>query len=353
MKIVILQDYLRCGGTEHHSIFLTKKLNEHHFPTRLITFRPHGPLASTLDPHCHHTLQSTDLFLDFYAPRLCKTLSKANPDCILCMGTIANSFGEYLKYRLNHKKIITTVRTGKKIPLLYKRSLLASDLILCNCNWAKNQLINKGIPEQKLQVIYNPLLRSKTNVNDLHLRQYSHANHTIVVFICVQNFREGKRHRQLIEYFSQLDPNSDWQLWLVGAGKTQKKCEYLVNKLNLQAKIHFFGAQTDPRPFYKEADVAVSVSQEDALPNFLLEAQQWGLPVIAMDTGGVQEAFVPNKTGFLVNKNDAKTFIRHCNYFIHNSNEIQALGTQAMQFCEATFSPKKQLLKLINVLENL
>lgn len=344
MKVVVLQDYLRCGGTELNSIFLVNKLNQYQIPTQLITFRPGGSVAHKIDPQYHQSLQKIDFKLDLYAPQLSKVLSQINPNCIICMGTVANSFGEYLKYRFKDKKIITTVRTGKKISFFYKRSLNASDLIICNSRWAKEQLLQQGTSEQKVKVIYNPLLLNKGNkgtIPNCYLREYCHANKAAIIFLCVQNFRKSKRHEELINYFAQLDLNSNWQLWLVGEGEQLKKCEYLVSKLNLQKRIFFFGYQADPRPFYEEADIAISLSQEESLPNFLLEAQQWGLPIIALDAGGVKETFIDKESGFLINKYNQKELLERCNYFIHNFTKIGIFGKKAIRYCNKDFSEEK------------
>jgi glycosyltransferase involved in cell wall biosynthesis len=47
-------------------------------------------------------------------------------------------------------------------------------------------------------------------------------------------------------------------------------------------------------------DALLYTSAFDGLPNVILEAMGWGLPVIAPDVGGVSEAVRDGETGFLI-----------------------------------------------------
>ena len=50
MKILIVQDYLRSGGTERQSILLANAFTAAGHPTTLLTFRPGGALDGTVHP---------------------------------------------------------------------------------------------------------------------------------------------------------------------------------------------------------------------------------------------------------------------------------------------------------------
>ena len=50
MKILIVQDYLRSGGTERQSVLLANAFAAAGHATTLLTFRPGGPLDGTVSP---------------------------------------------------------------------------------------------------------------------------------------------------------------------------------------------------------------------------------------------------------------------------------------------------------------
>ncbi len=44
MRIVVIQDYLRCGGTERQSVHLTRYFRAEGYEVGLLAFRPGGAL---------------------------------------------------------------------------------------------------------------------------------------------------------------------------------------------------------------------------------------------------------------------------------------------------------------------
>ena len=88
MKITVLQDRLRSGGTERHSILLSREFAGLGHDARLVTFRPGGQLAGTVAVE-HRSLQPFDTGIDWLAPGLLRTVLGAAPDIVLCMGTVS------------------------------------------------------------------------------------------------------------------------------------------------------------------------------------------------------------------------------------------------------------------------
>jgi UDP-glucose:(heptosyl)LPS alpha-1,3-glucosyltransferase len=117
------------------------------------------------------------------------------------------------------------------------------------------------------------------------------------VLLNVGQFRREKGQADLIRLVADWNPGGDWQLWLVGDGPMLEPCRRLARKL---PRVRFLGYAADPSPFYAGADAAVLASRTEGLPNFLCEAQAWGLPAVAYDVGGVREAFAPGASGYAV-----------------------------------------------------
>src|SRR5271163_1694668 len=75
MKIIVLQDYLRSGGTERHSILLAREFAALGHEASLLTFRPGGALCGTAGPAVR-SLQPFDTGLDWFGPGLLRTVLK-------------------------------------------------------------------------------------------------------------------------------------------------------------------------------------------------------------------------------------------------------------------------------------
>ena len=93
-----------------------------------------------------------------------------------------------------------------------------------------------------------------------------------------------------------------WTLLIVGDGPDKEQLVDLSKKIDIYEKIHWAGAQTNPFPYYKWADLVVVPSRFEGFPNVPLEAMACGTPVICSDCntgpreltcGGVYGVLVP------------------------------------------------------------
>ncbi len=87
---------------------------------------------------------------------------------------------------------------------------------------------------------------------------------------------------------------------IVGEGPLSASLRQSIRSEGLEGSVTMLGELGDPAPEYRRADVLVSTSATEGVPNVVLEAMSWGLPVIATDVGGVAEVVRDGETGFLV-----------------------------------------------------
>ena len=348
MKILIVQDYLRSGGTERQSVFMATAFAKAGHEVTLLTFRPRGVLEldGEQQPFAFRSLQAFDTGLDWFAPRLLRTAEEAAPDLVLCMGRMANCYAGFIQSRLPKAAVICTMRTGKVLPWLFVRSLRLCRHIIANSHVAKRVITDAhDIPGRKVTVIHNPVLRftDDTATRNLALRRYHGANPSTVVLLNVAMFRPLKNQRELIEICSKLPGYLDWQLWLAGEGPSRKKCERLAHDLGLAGRVKFLGYQSDPAPLYLAADLALLASQSESLSNFLIEAQLHGLPAVAYDIVGVGECFVPGRSGSLIPNRDQSAFIAALDRLIREPALRKRFADQARRHARANFVPEHQV----------
>ncbi len=65
-------------------------------------------------------------------------------------------------------------------------------------------------------------------------------------------------------------------------------------------RLHMPGAVVAVGDWYRAMDLVLLTSDREGLPNVLIEAQHFGLPVVSSDVGGAPETFEDGVTGFLV-----------------------------------------------------
>jgi glycosyltransferase involved in cell wall biosynthesis len=361
MRIVVVQDYLRMGGTERQSLFVCRELLQCGHDVHLILFRPGGSLwRDMIAKDIPHTvLQPFDSHVSFLAPGLTEAIEKRNPQVILCMGRTANCFAGILQSRFRTAKVVSTLRTGKVVFPLHYWSLGHVRAVLVNSNWWRRRMLERGFPEERIRLIHNPLmLRSGPSERERSrdvIRTKTGAGPETCVFLDVAAFRSGKRHMDLLEYFSLFGRQTrvDWQLWLVGAGREMETCRQFAKAQGLDRRVFFFGLQPHTAPYYAGADVAVSASREDSLPNFLIEAQAMGLPLVAVDCRGVEECCIPGKTGMVIPPDCPQQFADALERTAWDTAMRAATLELAPAFAQENFGAARQAARTISFLEEL
>ncbi|HEX3730390.1 MAG TPA: glycosyltransferase [Opitutaceae bacterium] len=347
MKILVLQDRLRSGGTERQSVLLSGAFAAAGHEVQLLTLRPGGALAAPPGVP-RRSLQPFDLGLDWFAPGLGGAVARFGPQVVLAMGRMANCYAGGLQRRFPRAAVVATFRTGKPLPRLFRRSLGQVRHALANSREAREVLIARyGVPPDRASFIYNPLVfapLAEPAPARAAARAELGAAPAATVLLSVAMFRPEKGQRELIETVAGLPADLDWQLWLAGDGPELAGCRRLVEERKLGGRVKFAGYRADPAPLYAGADLAVHASRSEALSNFLIEAQARGLPAVAMDAQGVRECLIPDQTGFVAPAGDRGSFRAALVRLLREAPATRASrGAAAREFARLTFDPARQV----------
>ncbi len=380
MKILVVQDWLRSGGTERQSVLLAGAFADAGHGSTLVTFRPGGRLAATIPVNVQHqVLQPRDLRLDWFAPGLLRAARHLGPDVVLCMGRMANCHGARLQRALPDAAVIATLRTGKPLPWLFRRSLRSVRHIVANSHDAARLLReHHAVPAGRITVIHNSLVFPGPGTSlagwppavhsaapwtaggppapssRAELRRAHHATDTTSVLLCVAMFRPEKNQRALIDVVSRLPATPDVQLWLAGEGPARAACERRAADLGVTHRVKFVGFHRDPTALYAAADVAVHASWSESLSNFLIEAQAQGLPAVAYEAQGISECFVPGETGWAIPREDGDAFAARLVTLAAESAESRRRRSDAARaFARSTFDPARQVRRYLDLFTSL
>jgi len=359
MKILVIQDRLRSGGTERQSILLTRAFIAAGHEATLLTFRPGGALGPTAADLPRIVLQPFDTHLDWFAPGLFKKVIQFAPDIILCMGRMANcnagSVNQMLRVKFPGSAMVCTMRTGKRLPMLYVHSLHGVRHVIANSRVSEKILVeNYAVRPEKISVIHNSLVFAPTAdpvaaANDrAQLRARFGASEKTIVLLCVAMFRPEKNQRELIDLAARLSRDAAWQLWLGGEGPALAECKALVTAKNLGDRVKFTGFQTDPRPLYHAADLAVLTSKSESLSNFLVEAHAHGLPSVAYQVSGVAEC-----GGTVVPPGNQPAFLAALLPLITDATLRAKISAEVRAYATAHFAPDRQAAAHLELFERL
>jgi len=184
--------------------------------------------------------------------------------------------------------------------------------VICNSRMVRDDIAQRfGVADAKLHVIYNgvdldhfhPRLRDehrtalRTKVGAGDTPRSKSTSRTAPVALFVGSGYERKGLPALLAAFARL-PEDKSELWVVGYDKRQAAMRRQAARLGIAARVRFFGAQKDVRPFYGAADLFVLPTLYDPFPNAALEALACGLPVVTSFKCGAGEIVAAHAAGF-------------------------------------------------------
>ncbi len=95
-----------------------------------------------------------------------------------------------------------------------------------------------------------------------------------------------------------------WKVIIVGSGEDELMLKQMAKDLGVGDSIIFAGRQKDMDQFYRQASFFCMSSRFEGFPMVLLEAQSYGLPIVAFDCDTGPAELVNKETGFLVTNGD-------------------------------------------------
>jgi glycosyltransferase involved in cell wall biosynthesis len=188
---------------------------------------------------------------------------------------------------------------------LYRTLYPRADRIICNAVYVKKDLESTfGITPTKIGVVFNPVDVDKINRAMLKgPKRYAPGGGHLVA---VGRLNRQKGFDLLLKAFHHaLQKVPALHLTLVGGGPDESSLRGIAEELGIAAAITFEGYQENPYPFMAQADLLVSSSRWEGLPNVVLEALACGTPVVAFDCpGGTGEIIRDGENGWLVPDGD-------------------------------------------------
>ncbi len=256
------------------------------------------------------------------------TLRKMQVDCVfssisrlnillsLINRSQKNKFKLILREVNTPSAALTSIRYGFVYKMLYRCLYPYADKIVCQSRHMWNEMqMEIGLKPDKLVQIYNPLNERFLPENTtIPYNPYSKQ----INLLSVGRFEPQKGFDILLDAFAEVEKkHCNLHLVILGDGQQRQKLESRIKLLELSSKITMPGFINDIYPYLYHADVVVSSSRYEGLPNILIEAIACGTPIVATNCpGGTAEIVVQGVNGYLSEKISAESLAHSLNKYL-------------------------------------
>jgi L-malate glycosyltransferase len=252
------------------------------------------------------------------------------------LAIFSNLLGNKAKLILS-RRVIFPIRQNTLS--LQKFNYPAIERIICVSKSVRSILQRDIKREDVFDVVYdgvdiNSITTRKSNGSirkELHLQ-----DKTIVAIIAALS--PEKDHKTFLEAAKILnDQQQNFHFLIVGAGNEESKIKNLVRKYSLENAVTLTGFRTDIPDILQDIDYFVLTSIEEGLGSSIIEAFANKVPVIATNVGGIPELVIHDKTGLLVEPQQAQEIAYQINNLINNRTLRETIVEGAWQYMHQNF----------------
>ncbi|MBN1818305.1 MAG: glycosyltransferase [Sedimentisphaerales bacterium] len=258
------------------------------------------------------------------------------------------------------RKLVTTFHgydvtayTRRYGDVVYRELFRLGDVFTYNSEATRDRLRVLGCPQEKMVK-----LPMGIDVERIPFRARQKKAGQPVRILSVGRLVEMKGREYALRAIAQVRrqfPNIEYTI--VGDGPLRESLELLIKELELNRIVHFLGWVDDDAldQLYQSCDLFLHPSVVDSAGNMegqglvLVEAQAYGLPVIATRHNAFCETVMDGITGFLVEERNVESLTEILGQVLTDNHKWAQLGYAGRKHAETYYDQKK----LIPVLRGL
>ncbi|MBA4368246.1 MAG: hypothetical protein C0403_11500 [Desulfobacterium sp.] len=306
------------------------------------------------------------------------SLLRDGKPCTLC---VRGHYYHGLQYRCVKNNLAAS---AVRVAAMYIQRLLGLyelvDAFVVPCEFMKNKLLEGGVSEHKLQVLYYPIERRQgmrkrqgereregrregevKSAERIHVLQYpiertvapDKAWHKKGYILYFGRLSYEKGIDTLIGAFQKLNPPID--LYIIGRSYDgeEERLKRLIEP-HVKNRIHFMGFQSGQTltQWIVEALFSVVPSRwYDNAPLSIYESFLNGTPVLASRIGGIPEQVEEGVTGELFEPDSCDDLSQKMDLMLSNKDKLLQMGIAGQSYVKKTLLIKDQMDRLMNLFE--
>ncbi len=340
MKIVLLIRELPLGGAEKQCLLLAEILQENY--DVILVLQNSEPFEQRyyeflIKYNIRFHILGGNLMQKIF--RLRKLLVRENADLLLSYLTLDNIVAAFSTLFLRIP-VVAGVRNCKLPFSKFWPNLLLQffffDKVLFNNYSGMKSMIKRGFLKSKAITIHNCL----ENIYPFIERQDNNS----LSIITVGRFVEQKDYYTALESIAYLKEHLDIQknfvYKIIGFGEMEKDIKNKARSLNLD-NVQVVVSPEDIDACYKHADILLCTSTFEGMPNVVMEACSFSLPVVSTIVGDVDYLITEGKSGYLHKPKDYKMLAVALQNLINDYEKRIEFGRYGYENIVQQFSKQK------------
>lgn len=296
------------GGSENMIARIAPRLKKRGYKVSVLAFKSWGTISDKLKANgikCI-ALKGKGKFDLRVLWRYFLHLRKTHPDLI-----IAFLYRAYIPTRIFGFLLgipnISSVRDVQKwmnpFHIFFEKITANFSVVIYSCSNAVTRFLTQklGIKKERIVTIPNGIDVNSFSVKidrGKKLRELGFNSKTKIVGTVCRLHEPKKGIKTLLKATKELQKEIDFQLLIAGTGKDEVSLRQTAQAAGIN--VSFLGERKDIKEILQVMDIFVLASLYEGFPVVVLEAMAAGLPVVASRVGGLKEAVLDEKTGFLV-----------------------------------------------------
>ena len=225
--------------------------------------------------------------------------------------------------------------------VIWPRLLRGAGAVIVLNALEEEDAVKAGVPLSRILRIPNAVDLDLFHPRDLGSTNGSRAGRLGPTILFAGAMEENKGVFEALEAAALLRAGHPGVRWLFcGSGPDLERAKIQAGEIGLDGVAEFTGqVSRDKMPeIYRQADLVVVPSREEAFATVLLEAMASGLPCVGTDVGGTPDIISDSQTGFLVPPGDSRALAQMAGWLVEHPQEAAGLGRAGRVRAEEEFA---------------
>ncbi|HUT59153.1 MAG TPA: glycosyltransferase [Phycisphaerae bacterium] len=349
VRVLHIIGQIAVGGAEIQLLGLCRRIDKGRFPMAVCYYDPNPDnmveefAASGVELHY---VDKPNLSAWGLIGQLRGVIRSFEPDVIHTWQYSPNFWGRLAAWTCGCKRLVAAERTSRVLRSRAMRCL--EKLVGRRTIWLVNshavadavrQVVR--VPTERIRVIHNAveLPPRDRSADRAEVRSELGLLADQPIVLSVGRLTEAKNYPMLFRAARiVLSRRPDVRFLIAGQGEDEGKLRALHEQLGLGEFVRLLGLRRDVPRLLSAADAFCLSSLWEGFPNCLLEAMAAGLPVVSAAFPGVEEFFLPDRTGLMVNVDDHESLAAAILRLLDDRDLASGCGRAAQEWVQGRFS---------------